>query len=250
MKKRILTFVSLLISALLLTLLSMAGAPPVASAQCGGGIRAGQSVSGRIPRAGTSCSYTFSGRSGEAVTIKMVATSGSLDPYLRLKDPGNNTVDYDDDSAGNRNSLIEYRLARSGTYTIIAGSYNNASYGGFTLRLDISSSSSGDSCGGWIEPDESVEGRIARRGQRCEYMFEGSRNDEVYIYMIADSSSLDPWLDLVDPRGVRVAYDDDGYGNRNSKISYELERSGTYTIIARTYNDASYGDFELYLYVE
>lgn len=244
--KRSTMSVSAMLIVVLLAVVGLAVAIPGAAAQCGGTIRAGQTVVGSIARAGSSCSYTFSGAAGEAVTIKLVATGPSLDPFLTLSDPGGRVVATDDDSAGGGNSLVSYRMAQAGTYTIIAGAYNNATAGDFSLRLD--SSSGGAACGSPITANTWVPGSITGRGQRCQYTFNGRRGEVVSVKMRTTAANLDPWLDLVDPRGTIVAYDDDSLGGSNSLIKgYQLLQSGQYTIVARAYNDQGSGPFEVLL---
>ena len=103
---------------------------------CGGYIRYGQESYGAIPYAGRDCRYRFTGAVGDVVTIRMTKSSYSLDPYLKLLDPNGYIETFDDDSAGNGNSLISnYRLPSRGTYMIVAGSYNNQSAGDFWLSL-------------------------------------------------------------------------------------------------------------------
>jgi hypothetical protein len=65
----------------------------------------------------------------------MVKRNYALDPYLTLYDPYGYVVASDDDSAGNSNSRIVYRLYDTGTYEIVAGSYGGSSYGPFMLTL-------------------------------------------------------------------------------------------------------------------
>ena len=107
-------------------------------AQCGDSIEPGVWVYGEIAY-GRPCSYTFYGRVGTYVSIRMEKESFSspLDPYLELKDPYGYIVAFDDDSGGNHNSLIgSYRLTSSGWYTIIARSYQNSTSGRFGLYLE------------------------------------------------------------------------------------------------------------------
>lgn len=218
-------------------------------AQCGGSISLDDSIIGTISRRGGACWYTFRGEKGNVITIRMTRSSSSLDPWLALYDPSGTEVKYDDDSAGNRNSLISsYSLNQRGTYEIKAGSYDNASAGSFTLQL---SSGSRSACVAPITPGRWVSSQIASAGQRCEFTFYGSSGDVVSIAMARQSrSSLDPWLDLEDPVGDIVASDDDGYGDRGSHIKqYRLRRTGTYTIVARSYQDSTAGGFDIYLYV-
>jgi hypothetical protein len=95
-----------------------------------------------------------------------------------------------------------------------------------------------------------VKGQTSRYDLVEEYTFYARTGRYVTVAMERDSASprLDPYLQLMDPSGRIVAYDDDGYGSGNSLIdSYYVSRSGTYTILARSYNDATYGMFWIYL---
>jgi hypothetical protein len=223
----------------LLLAVAYGSSPPAAMAQCGGGIGFWAQVAGEIPYGGASCPYTFFGSEGDTVTINMVRQEPSLDPLLVLVDPGGAVVASDDDSGGDRNSLLSYRLPGSGTYTIIAGSYGNGSAGRFILQL-------GGGCGGNMPANQWVSGRIPAPGQRCEFTFPGNAGEFVSIAL--QSGSFDSWLDLRDPYGRIVVSDDDSYGNRNSLInSYRLGETGPYTIIVRSYNDSGAGDFGVYL---
>lgn len=214
--------------------------------QCGGTIRSGNSVSGSISN-GSWCDYTFDGTRGATVTIRMTKINSTLDPYLQLRGPRGVVVS-DDDSAGDYNSLISnYSLPESGRYTIRARSYDSNGQGGFTLQFQMTS---GSVCGGPIQPNAWINNQqINAVGQRCSYTFQGTRARSVSIAMAKQGqSSLDPWLDLVDPSGYVVISDDDSYGGSDALIKdYPLQQSGQYTIIARAYNNASAGAFSIYL---
>ncbi len=98
-----------------------------------------------------------------------------------------------------------------------------------------------------------VQGQTTYRDPVAEYTFYGRANQYVSIAMEKSSASsrLDPYLQLEDPYGYIVAYDDDSYGNSNSLIdSYRLRRSGTYTILARSYNDSTSGSFWIYVTIK
>ena len=96
---------------------------------------------------------------------------------------------------------------------------------------------------GWIS------GATTSRNPQTHYSFQGTAGQYVTIQMAqARGSSIDPWLDLLDPSGRLVAYDDDGAGRPNSLISnYRLQRSGNYRIIARSYQDSTSGAYWLYV---
>ncbi|MBK6314545.1 MAG: S8 family serine peptidase [Blastocatellia bacterium] len=80
--------------------------------------------------------FTFSGTSGQSVTITNNSTA--FDAFLRLNNPSGTLVASDDDSNGGTNSKITYTLAATGTFTILATSYAGGSTGSYTVALTIS----------------------------------------------------------------------------------------------------------------
>jgi hypothetical protein len=102
-----------------------------AYAACGGDIRIGTSVSGRITSG--ACYYYFYGSAQQRVVITMRRSSTSLDPYLKLHDPNGKFLASDDDSGGQYDARISYRLPYKGWYRITATSYDGKDKGSFTL---------------------------------------------------------------------------------------------------------------------
>jgi hypothetical protein len=63
------------------------------------------------------------------------------------------------------------------------------------------------------------------------------------------SDVFDTYLELLAPDGSMLAYNDDAESTRVSRIDYYyLTSAGTYTIVARSYANASGGAYELSLY--
>ena len=97
-------------------------------------------VSGTTTRLDPVCLYTFTGAVGQYVSISMERDKQwpNLDPYLELKDRYGTIVISDDDSGGNGNSLIDaYYLQTAGTYTIIARSSGNQTYGQYWIYVTL-----------------------------------------------------------------------------------------------------------------
>ncbi len=93
----------------------------------------------------------------------------------------------------------------------------------------------------------SINGRRASDAGES-FAFYGYENDIVTITMT--SSDFDPYLYLYAPDGSLIAYDDDGAGYPNSRISgVRLPREGLYTIQATAYSGAASdrGNYELTL---
>lgn len=78
-------------------------------------------VSGEISDAAPEQRYTFSGSAGDVLIITMTATGGGLDSYVSLRDAADVELAANDDSGGQRNSLLgPYQLPTDGTYTVVA----------------------------------------------------------------------------------------------------------------------------------
>ncbi len=82
--------------------------------------------------------YTFNGTAGQQIVISMNSTA--IDSYLFLIAPNNQYIAEDNDSGGNRNSRIPttgsfFTLPATGSYTILASSYNANEIGAYTLAL-------------------------------------------------------------------------------------------------------------------
>jgi len=67
--------------------------------------------------------FTYEGKAGEVITLRVISKTPGLDPQVRLLDPDGREEASDDDSGGNGNPLIAgHALKRSGQYTVVIGS--------------------------------------------------------------------------------------------------------------------------------
>lgn len=107
------------------------------------------------------------------------------------------------------------------------------------------STSTFSTCGGSIGNQQRISSAISASGNDCRYTFNGTAGDQVVIRMTALNDQLDPFLELRDPNGNRIAYDDDSGGRPNSLINRTLPVGGTFTIVAGSFNGKGAGSFEL-----
>jgi S1-C subfamily serine protease len=75
------------------------------------------------------------------------------------------------------------------------------------------------------------------------FQFAGRTGQRVSISMT--STEIDPYLVLFDPRGNKIAEDDDSGGSDNARISANLPANGTYTLYANSYEVGDSGNFTL-----
>ena len=136
LSKRIVVVVLLLVTVLLIG----GETRPVFAKSCGK-ILLDTWVSGTTTQRDPECQYTFTGTAGQYVSISLERDNESpkLDPYLDLKDRyGTIVASNDDITADNSNSLIDsYYLQTTGTYTIIAHSYGNQTYGQYWIYVTL-----------------------------------------------------------------------------------------------------------------
>lgn len=116
-------------------------------------------------------------------------------------------------------------------------------------KIQLPEISSITQCGRAITYGDVVNEAIADVGESCSYPFTGQAGDILTIQMSRQTDALDPLLILRDANGRELVENDDiGESNRNSTITnYQLPSTGAYTIVARSYDDASAGAFTLSL---
>ena len=201
-----------------------------------GSISCGQSVSTVTVTTGGD-QYSFYGTSGQYVTIDAVGANG-YDTYLELFNASGTRVASDDDSGSGLNARITSTLTSTGTYRIIArgfsgrtGSYVITVTCGGSSSSSSSSSSSGTYNMGSISCGQSRSTVTVTSGGD-QYSFSGTSGQYVTIAMNGQNN-YDTYLELYNPGGSRIAYDDDGGSGLNSLLTATLPSSGTYRIIAR-----------------
>lgn len=109
--------------------------------------------------------YTFEGREGERVRIRMI--SSQLDSYLILLAPDGRSLIQDDDSGGNLNAQIVYTLPVDGRYTVYANAYSSVQGGEYRIQLQAADASTPVMAAGAIDTpryfcDETGENPITK----------------------------------------------------------------------------------------
>lgn len=102
-------------------------APTIESSLNSGDVYEGDLASG-------SGMFTFRGNSGESYTILL--ESDSFDPQIDLIGPDGILLASDDDSGGNLSALLDLTLPDDGIYTLIVHSFDNSSFGAYTLSIN------------------------------------------------------------------------------------------------------------------
>jgi hypothetical protein len=189
--------------------------------------------------------YTYKMTGGKTYQIDL--KSRAFNAFLRLENPDGMQVADDDNSGGKLDARIVYRAPKTGDYTIYATSFD-AGQGKFTLTVKE-----------LIIPTIALKlekGRAAYKGDltKADPPFRNKKNHKLFTvafeagktYQIDQvSGRFDAYLFLEDPEGNIVGEDDDSGGNLNARIIHQAAKTGTYQIVATTFEGASIGEFTL-----
>jgi hypothetical protein len=193
--------------------------------------------------------YSFEGEADSTVILTLV--SDDIDPFLVLSDADGTEIATDDDSAGSLDAQIQTTLPADGTYLVTVTSFAARSgltgpEGAYTLTLILGGAltveptaapasvvrpASGDATP--ISVGDTVEGSLTADAPAVDYSFQGEAGSSVQITLTAED--IDTYLLLSDADGNVLATDDDGAGDLDSQIDFNVPADGEYIITATTY---------------
>ncbi len=223
----------------------------------GSALRYNDSVIGTISDTKAEVFYTFQAEQGDILTISMVRSSGTLDPYLLVVDSERFEIAKNDDqSRDTRNARIDgLIIERTGPYIIVATRYDDSA-GSFVLSIEETADSGMGSTRLAplpIQYGESRAGALSHSQFERFYSFEAQKGDLITISMVRGASGeLDSYLILADEAFTPLQEDDDsGVEFQDALITdYLVPADGRYHIIATRYDRArgsTSGDFRLSL---
>ncbi len=212
----------------------------------GSTLRYGDSVIGTISDANPEVYYTFQAQQGDILTISMLRSSGTLDPYLQVVDGERFVIAQNDDQTGadTRNARIDALIiARSGTYIIVATRYDNSA-GSFVLTLEETPDSGSGSTRLAPLPilyGESAIDSLDNQQFARYYSFTAEAGDLVTIDLErGGNGDLDAYVTLADINHQALIEDDDSGDGQNARIAdYRIPVAGRYHIIATRYEGAT-----------
>jgi hypothetical protein len=209
----------------------------------------GETVRGTITNEEPRALYTFSGESGEIITIRMIAPNGDLDPYLKILNADGTVLEENDDFSSDtgRDSLItNYVLPISGTYTVMATRFDEERgirEGDFELTLTTGTYVDAPSTESIIPISygDSVTGEISDEAYVVYYSFAGNAGDVITIELLSEDNLLDPLVVLIDPNAVPIIENDDSPERALDSLieNFTLPEAGQYLIAATRYEGIS-----------
>jgi YD repeat-containing protein len=205
---------------------------------CGGtATTCGQVVTGSI---GTAVdpppwrSYSFSASANDIVTIRVTKTSGTFTPYLELYGPAGTLL-------GSAAGRMDKTLIVAGTHTIIVRDQNNLNAGNYLLTwLRVNNPCNGTpiGCGQVLAGTVSIVSGI------YGYTLTAKGGDNIVLTLTKTSGGFDPFLELYNSSGTRVAYQYTSSGSQVT-LTQTLSTGGTYTVFVSDYGNNETGGYTL-----
>ncbi|AFY70380.1 peptidase S1 and S6 chymotrypsin/Hap [Thalassoporum mexicanum PCC 7367] len=242
--------------------------PPINLALNGRASRAALTASDEtLPDGSFYKAFTFNGTSGQKVNLQM--RSNEIDSYMILLDGEGNKIAEDDDGGSGNDASITLTLPKDGNYVVYANTYDVGEIGNFTISaqpLNINpnrsippsfpnSNTPRNSASAFSPaPNVILQRRgilgpgsrvLARDGSLFEaFSFEGIAGQVVEITLA--SEDFRPYLVLFSPQKQVIEQNSGITADRqNAAITLELPQTGTYGIVANTYDQSGRGEYVL-----
>lgn len=191
--------------------------------------------------------YTVS-VSGDPVVFTL--TSPTVDTYLELFDADGRLVASNNNSSGTNSAI--YLLAPAGMYRLHASTYLAQNNFGTYALTSGPFTPGGTGCRAFavLPPRTLATTSVAAD---CNFL---SGNADFYDVVLQpgetltarmESTQLDPELSLLEPRGSRIRYDDNGGGGTTALVTYtnNLSIAETYRVIAHHKSDTTEGTYTI-----
>jgi len=168
---------------------------------CPASLSYGETIDCSISAPGETDTYTFAGTSGERVIARMVDTSGTFTPQIKIYKPdGGLLCSAHGDPAETSPENNQCSLTSDGIYTILADDYNSTGTGNYNLHLLRTANPVNAT---QIAYGQTASGSVDMAAEYDAYVFTGAPDDEVVIRALDTSGgSFYPKFKVYNPDGT------------------------------------------------
>ncbi|MCA9985207.1 MAG: hypothetical protein KDE59_12960, partial [Anaerolineales bacterium] len=184
--------------------------------------------------------FTLTGSSGQTLLIRLLATSGDLDPAFRLFRPDGTELC----SGSTLGSFVDTLcfLDVTGPYTLFVADGNGAGTGNYNLYAQNLQTPANAQT---LTLDESQSAPLAPAGEADSYQFAGQSGERLLVRLLATSGDLDPAFRLFRLDGTQLC-SGSTLGSFVETLC-SLDMTGQYHLIVADGNGAGTGSYNLYL---
>jgi catechol 2,3-dioxygenase-like lactoylglutathione lyase family enzyme len=197
----------------------------------------------------------FSGSEGQILTITVHRLDGAtFDPYVNIITPDG--VEWDESNNINRTTrdaqIVGVELPEDGFYTITVANAIEQGSGEYLIAVGEGITSR-DVEEGTPAYDEAVVDAIENYGVRDVWTIDVDSEQliSVSVEVVEEESEFDPLLEIVDPTGESLAFDDDSGSNKNAILfRVPAPTTGTYRLHIAAFDSATVGSYRLWWILE
>lgn len=211
----------------------LAGVPaPVVSQDLASAPLIGRMVDGGVLAPGpATLGHTLELAGGQALDVTVMG-GGDFDPKLTVYDSTGAIMAEDDDSAGNLNPVVTLFSPENQRVRLEIGHSGGMGASGGPVRLLLVNTDFRPNAARPVTSGAEQQGQISSANAQV-FTLDGQAGQVWEFILVADGSSLDPYLELLGPDGQTVlATDDDSGGGLNSRLRYTMSDAGTYHVRA------------------
>ncbi len=189
--------------------------------------------------------WSFTAAVGDNITLRVgeLTGSASFNPYLRLIGPTGVLIGFDNDAA---DSIVNHRATNAGVYTVLVGAWFQGHTGTYSLRYVNAQQPytvpAGDE-GGTLTNGMSHFGTTSN-GDEDVWSFTATAGENITLRVgeITGTGSYNPYIRLIGPTGVQIAFDNDA---ADSIINHRATNSGIYTVLVGAWFRGHTGTYNL-----
>jgi hypothetical protein len=201
----------------------------------------GETASGAISVSGEEDVFTFSAAAGDVVLAQMAATSGNLNPSIRIINGDGDTL-CSHESYADPAEIERCELPETGTYTLRAADYDGGDTGNYQIHLQRLNNPGNATS---MAFDDTLSGSIGSSADLDAYTFNGASGDLLVARMTNTSGDIMPEVRVYDPDGSLLCQHN-SYGSA-LVTGCGLPADGDYTVLVGDYWGKYTGAYNVYL---
>jgi len=188
-------------------------------------LRVGSALSGNLGR-GQEIFYSLTAAQTGILTVE---TTGSVDTYLEVYDTDWNYIDENDDGPNGLNARLTIIAFQGVTYIFILSGYDENVSGRFGISASLTPFIQ-------LRTGTAYNGRIEEE----EYIVFSFIADRSGLLTIETAGQTDTYIMLYDNDFIDLAYDDDGAGYPNDRITHRVTSGTVYYIEVGAYESGPF----------
>lgn len=202
----------------------------------------GQVMTGTIDTPIESDTYSFSAGMNDKLSLRLVRTSGTFLPQIRVHDSAGNLVSACSKYSYSELVSITCSVTANGVYSVLVDDLNSAATGAYTLHFQRFNQPGNAMPNTFGQP---IAGGLSQSAEMDVYKLDLATNDLLLIRLLRTSGSYTPRFRLFDQDGVLTCSvysysalaDDDGCA---------ITKAGVYALIVDDLGELGTGDYTLH----